>query len=307
MELRGRDKLDQKILGISVVVPHYGDPAHALNLVDLLRQQIDAPVLEIIVVDDCSPQAFPVSEGVILTRRDVNGGFGTAVNTGAQLGTQDYLLVLNSDLEPTPTFIKELVEAAQPLQPAVVSPALFNEQNEYQWAGRIYPTNYQYFIGWLTVLARFKSTMWWQRAVGHDTNCVPGVIHSTDWVVGAAMLIPMESFRQVGGFDESFYMYCEEIDVQRRMAQLGIKSYVAGTVPIVHVGGKSTDPSKGLRWMLQSRLKFAQKWRENPGGFRLVLMLATCINFLWNCQRKIRGVDVRPIKIFRRDMHMIWK
>ena len=294
-----------RINGISVIIPHYGDPAHALSLVDILNHQIDAPPLEIIVTDDCSPIPFPEIEGAKRIRREVNGGFGSAVNTGASHASFDHLLVLNSDLLPTDTFIQELVKAAEPLQPAVVAPALLNEQGVYQWAGRKFPTNTGYFIEWLTILARFRETTWWHRFVGHDLNCVPGVLHRTDWVVGAAMLFPTDKFRELGGFDESFYMYCEEIDIQRRMSQKGVDSFVAGSVSVVHVGGKSTDPDKALRWMMRSRMHFSQKWGDNPGVFRLMITIASLMNFVWNTQRQLRGIDVNAREVLKHELSYV--
>lgn len=291
-----------QIRGISVVIPHYGDPSHALSLVNQLMLQKQAPQIEIIVSDDCSPLAFPEVAGVKVIRREENGGFGSAVNTGASLATFDYLLVLNSDLLPTRTFIHELVKAAEPLQPAVVAPALLNEHGVYQWVGRKFPNNFNYFIEWLTILARFRHTSWWHRLVGHDLNCVPGVLHQTDWVVGAAMLFPTKKFREVGGFDESFYMYCEEIDIQRRMSQKGVHSFVAGSVSVVHFGGKSTNPDKALRWLMQSRMHFSVKWKEHPNVFRFVIGQASLLNFTWNLQRQFRGKSINALKVLKKEL-----
>lgn len=293
------------ITGISAIIPHYGNPDFALKIVEKLKQQVDAPPLEIIVSDDCSPQPFPEVEGVSLVRRKVNGGFGSAVNTGVAIAKYSHLLILNSDLLPEPSFIHDLAEAAEPLQPAVVAPALISQQGAYQWTGRKFPTNAGYFFEWLTVLARFRNSSWWHRLVGHDVKCVPGVLHKTDWVVGAAMLVPTAIFREVGGFDESFFMYCEEIDLQRRLSQKGIGSYVAGVVSIVHIGGESTDPTKARTWMMRSRLLFSAKWGDRPRILKLALTLASYLNFLWNCQRQLRGKKVNARAVLRKELNLL--
>ena len=96
---------------VSVVIPHYGHPTPALALIDQLRPQSPH---EIIVADDHSPTPFPETPGVMVVRRASNGGFGSAVNAGAARASGDVLLVLNSDLDVSPTFVADLVAAAAP-------------------------------------------------------------------------------------------------------------------------------------------------------------------------------------------------
>ena len=101
---------------LSVVIPHYGDPGPTRALVAALRDQETAVGrLQIVVSDDASPTPFPPLEGVEVVRRDENGGFGSAVNTGVRLAVHPLLLVLNSDLEVPPTFLADLLDAATPM------------------------------------------------------------------------------------------------------------------------------------------------------------------------------------------------
>lgn len=67
---------------VPVVIPHYGDPRHAAALVSQLVAQAGAPEFEIIVVDDAFPEPYPADDWVRLIRRERNGGFGAAVNSG---------------------------------------------------------------------------------------------------------------------------------------------------------------------------------------------------------------------------------
>ncbi|MGB4137891.1 MAG: hypothetical protein WA971_15095, partial [Microbacterium sp.] len=53
---QGQERNAGRIAAVSVVVPHYGDPAPALALIAQLRAQAGAPALQLIVSDDCSPQ-----------------------------------------------------------------------------------------------------------------------------------------------------------------------------------------------------------------------------------------------------------
>ena len=91
--------------GVSVVIPHYGDPAMTVALASRLLQHGAGRPLEVIVADDASPSPCPDIPGARVVRRAVNGGFGSAVNDGARQARMDWLLVLNSDTVPEPGFL----------------------------------------------------------------------------------------------------------------------------------------------------------------------------------------------------------
>ena len=96
---------------ISAIIPFYGEPAPVLDLIASLRAQrgITPENLEIIVSDDRSPVPFPDTEGVSIVRRERNGGFGSAVNSGAARARGDWLIILNSDLELGENFISSML------------------------------------------------------------------------------------------------------------------------------------------------------------------------------------------------------
>ncbi|KQQ05645.1 MULTISPECIES: glycosyltransferase family 2 protein [unclassified Rathayibacter] len=288
---------------VSIVVPHFGDPAPARALVARLRAQLDAPEHEVIVVDDASPVPFGETEGVVLVRRERNGGFGTAVNTGAAEARHPLLLVLNSDLVVGDTFLRDLVAAGEAWMPAVVAPQLHDETGAPQWVGRRFPHVRHYVIEWLTPLARWRPRL--RTAVGLDPRCVDGATVPVDWVVGAAMLLPTAEFRAASGFDESFHMNCEEVDLQRRLRARGVPSVFAGDVVAVHRGGVSSDPARRLVWLLTSRLRYARKWRSSPAALAGALRAASVVNLAANALRALAGRRVRPVMTFRRELRLI--
>ena len=216
--------------GVTVVVPHYGDPGPTLRTIEDLRRQATARTVEVVVVDDCSPEPFPDPEGVTVVRRDTNGGFGSAVNSGVALATQPLLLVLNSDVTLDATFVDALVDAAEPWMPAVVGPLVRDPSGHHANSARHFPTVGHQAVEWLTPLARHRDRRLLREAVGHDTRAVPGAVLPVDWVAGVAMLLPVEVFRAVGGFDEGYFMNAEEVDLQRRLRAHGIPSVFVGTV-----------------------------------------------------------------------------
>ncbi|MBB1513193.1 glycosyltransferase family 2 protein [Tessaracoccus sp. MC1627] len=291
---------------LSVVIPHYGAPEPTLALVNQLTDQAGPLRLEIIVSDDCSPVPFPPSGAYKLVRRTENGGFGSAVNSGAAVATGDYLLILNSDLEIDPTFISSLIDASAPWQPAVTAPRVVTPAGRVDHTARSWPSIANQTLEWLTPLARWHQRVWFQRLLGHN----PRTLTTTqpvevDWLVGAAFLVPTADFRAVGGMDESFHMNSEEIDLQRRLAARGLKRVYLPAVSVVHEGGGSSDPAKRRCWLVTSQLRYAEKW----GGLRrlrVALTVATFINFAWNSIRRLRGIDVQPLTVAREELSLVW-
>lgn len=293
------------VSSVSVVIPHFGDPAPTQALVEQLRAQIDSPITEIIVSDDCSPTPFPQLPDARVTRRETNGGFGANVNTGAAVATGEYLLILNSDLKIGPRFVADLVAAAAPWQPCVAGPAMVDQADQPAPTGRHFPTIGHQVTEWLTPLARFRARHAVREAVGHDTRAVRGATLPVDWLVGAVLLIPTRIFREVGGFDERFFMNSEEVDLQRRLRAAGIPSVYCGNVSVTHESGGSSDAGRRRAWLVDSRLAYAEKWGSRR-PLQLGLTAATVANFGWNLTRRLRGVDVAPVATLRSEFDLIW-
>ena len=288
---------------VSVVVPHFGDPAPTLRLVSRLREQRDVR-LQVIVADDCSPQPFPDVAGVDVVRRATNGGFGANVNSGAAVARHPLLLILNSDVEVDDLFVADLVRAAAPWQPAVVSPRVIGTDGAEAWIGRRFPRPRHQVVEWLHPLARHRDRL--RDAVGHD-SAAHGRTAVVDWVVGAALLVPTAAFRVVGGFDERFFMNSEEVDLQRRLRSLGVPSVVLAEPHLVHEGGGSSPSAQRRRWLVQSRLAYARKWSGPAAERRLRTALtgASVVNLAWNAARAAAGRDTRPVATFRDELSLL--
>ncbi len=288
---------------VTVVVPHFGAPGLSMPLLEALLRQQGCPELQIVLVDDDSPDAFPDHPGVTVIRRGTNGGFGSAVNTGAAVADGDLLLVLNSDLEIGPTFVADLVAGARPWQPAVVSPRVVGPDGLEQPTGRRFPRVRHQVTEWLVPLARWRDTDALHRAVGHDVDARDNEA-VVDWVVGAALLVPTADFRAVGGFDERFFMNSEEVDLQRRLRERGLPSVVLAEPTAVHAGGGSSDSAQRREWLVQSRLAYADKW----GGRRRLqaaLGAATAANLAWNTGRRLAGRDVAPLRTVSQEAALL--
>lgn len=289
---------------VSVVIPHHGNPAPTASLVRALLGQRDVE-LQVIVVDDASPDPLPDLPGTQTLRRAGNGGFGSTVNVGAREARHPYLLILNSDVEVSSTFVAELVAASAPWMPAVVSPRLVGPEGGTQWPGRHFPTVTHQVVEWLTPLARFRHLRALHELVGHDTRTTAPGDTPVDWVVGACMFMPTAVFEAVGGFDETFYMNAEEVDLQRRMRRLGVPSVVVDGVTLAHEGGGSSPSLRRRQWLVDGRERYAEKWGR-PRMLKAGLSLATATNLAVNVVRQRTGTPVRPLEVAREEWGLIW-
>lgn len=298
--------LEEPKTAVSVIVPHYGDPRPAVALIKWLQEQKYVPAIQLVVVDDCSPIPFPDIDGVTVVRRAINGGFGSAVNSGAAVAEHPLLLILNSDLEVGTTFVADLLHAASPWQPAVASPQVLGHNGAPQWVGRHFPAVRHQVTEWLTPLARWRHLPSLHEAVGHDTRCVDGAVVPVDWVMGAAMLVPASEFRAAGGFDEKFFMNSEEVDLQRRLRERGVPSVFIGTVSATHEGGGSSDSIRRRQWLVDSRKLYAEKW-GNPRVLQAALGLSSAVNLVFNLARQVAGRDLHALDTFRRELGYLRK
>lgn len=294
---------------VTVVIPHYGDPAPTLALVDRLLADPGDALAAVVVSDDASPTPYPEAHDPRLTvvRRERNGGFGANVNTGLSEVDTDLALVLNSDALITGEQIDALVAAAAPFQPAVVSPQVVNEDGSPQWSGRHFPTVLHQGVEWLTPLARFRHLPVLHEAVGHDVAAARSAAPvAVDWVMGAVMLLPMAQVRAVGGFDEEYFMNSEEVDLQRRLRDRGVASIVVPSVRVEHGMHGSSDPLRRRGWLVDSRFRYARKFGR-PRALKAVLTAATGVNYAVNRVRQARGTDVDAAAVLRDEHALIWK
>ncbi|MCR8674289.1 glycosyltransferase family 2 protein [Micrococcus sp. HG099] len=294
---------------VTVVIPHYGDPAPTLALVDRLLADPGDALAAVVVSDDASPTPYPEAHDPRLTvvRRERNGGFGANVNTGLSEVDTDLALVLNSDALITGEQIDALVAAAAPFQPAVVSPQVVNEDGSPQWSGRHFPTVLHQGVEWLTPLARFRHLPLLHEAVGHDVAAARSAAPvAVDWVMGAVMLLPMAQVRAVGGFDEEYFMNSEEVDLQRRLRDRGVASIVVPSVRVEHGMHGSSDPLRRRGWLVDSRFRYARKFGR-PRALKAVLTAATGVNYAVNRVRQARGTDVDAAAVLRDEHALIWK
>ncbi len=200
---------------------------------------------------------------VTVIRSPENLGFGAGCNLGAKSGQGAFILFLNPDVIIAPSDIASLAAILLD-DPSIgaCGPALTNQTGEIQNTCSAFPRTRD-LLGRILGLDR----------IGLIT---PAFISAhkgrVDQVMGAALMIRRSVFDQLGGFDPGYFLYFEEVDLLRRLANAGFQTHYAPEITAHHAGHGSSGAikSRRLELWLNSRLIYTRRHL----GLSAAIMLA---------------------------------
>jgi N-acetylglucosaminyl-diphospho-decaprenol L-rhamnosyltransferase len=192
-----------------------------------------------------------------------NPGFGAAANRAVAACSSPFVLLLNADTRVEPASLRALGEYLEKHpQAAVAGPRLANPDGSLQVSCFPYIGTFQLMLEktplgrWLARIPAVRDR-WLLCHWPHDRpRAVP-------WVLGAALALRREAFEAVGGFDPSFFMYSEEIDLCYRLNAAGWEVHFAPVTTVMHVGGASTGqrrPEMAVRRVASSKLFYRRHY-----------------------------------------------
>jgi N-acetylglucosaminyl-diphospho-decaprenol L-rhamnosyltransferase len=244
-------------LGVRATAPQAGlvtVVVVSFNTRELLGRCLEAlrndgyPSLQTIVVDNASSDGSPemVSERfpeVELLRLEENIGFGAANNVAFAHAKGEFVLLVNSDAFLAPGAVTEMLDvAARHEDVGVTGPRLLNPDGSLQRSAWPFPNAWRMLVE-AVGLHRLLRQMGWFEDLGtwnHEQE------RSVDFLVGACLLIRRDALNQIGGFDETFWMYGEEADLQYRLHARGLRTMLAPRAVVTHIGSASA-PGQTLR------------------------------------------------------------
>ena len=212
----------------------------------------NSPEADVIVIDNCSSDdsvqllktEFENVQAVVL---DKNYGFAEGYNRGLQNLDYEYLVLLNSDVEvpenwlaPQITYLNsdpKLVACA----PLILS---YAEQDCFEYAGAA--GGYLDKDGFAFCAGRIFYAF--EKNTGqYNTN------REVFWASGAALTIKSSAWKEVNGFDGTFFAHMEEIDLCWRLKNRGYKIGVCGEAKVYHIGGGTLDRQSSFKTYLNFR------------------------------------------------------
>lgn len=239
-------------MDLSVIIVNYNGGRFLTSCLEAVARQLRAVEHEVVVVDNGSTdrsldlvrRGFP---DVPLLPNGTNLGFAAAVNRGLAATTGRYVLWLNPDAVLLDEGMAELIRYldAQP-RVGIVGPQLVDPDGRVQPSARTFPS-----YGW--PLAHRRSI--WTRLVPWNpytrrylrTDADPARIQEVDWVSGACLLHRRALLEAIGGLDEGFFMYCEDVDFCLRAQQHGwAVHYHPGARVLHHIGGSTVTAERAM-------------------------------------------------------------
>lgn len=249
---------------IDIVIVNWNAGVQLKECIDSVLKNASGKLSSIVVVDngstDGSIEAVENISNVQVIHTGENLGFGAACNIGANLGSAPYVLFLNPDtrLEANSLTVPlGFMERIENKNIGICGIQLIDEQGEVSRTCARLPT-----------LRRFIAA-----AVGLDKlpNLKSHGVHMSDWdhvgsqevdhVIGAFYLIRRKVFEYVGGFDERFFVYLEDVDLSKVVKDSGFGIWYLAETQAFHAGGGTSHQVKVHRlfYSLRSRLLYAFK------------------------------------------------
>lgn len=253
------------MIKISFVIVNYNTASITKNAIDSIERNKYLKKIrhEIILVDNASTDNslsifkdnYQDDKDIILIKNKKNYGFGYANNVGVKEARGKYICIINSDTLSLDTNYEELLCIIEENKDIILSCKILNSDLSIQSLGFDKPTLYNefklYILFWnfnFVKKIRYKN----KKNIG---------MNKRSWVSGAFFIISRDNYEKLNGFDESIFMYAEDMDLCIRGEKVGIESYVYDQTSIIHLHGASSSNKK--KYSVSSNLARLIKAKES--------------------------------------------
>jgi GT2 family glycosyltransferase len=231
---------------LSIIIVNYKSEKYLAKCISSIKEKFLGVEYEVIVVNNDNVDiSFLGGDKIINTGKNI--GFGAACNVGAKNAQGEILWFLNPDTEIISQNVTELVKELNKEGVGIIGPRLVDKKNKTQeWiAGKK-----------ITIFGTLLNNLGYKR----DKKIWESItLVGCDWVSGAAMFVKKDIFEKVGGFDENFFMYFEDINLCQRIRQAGYKIFYFPSCIVKHFSGGSFGGKirqKGYYYKAQFRYFF---------------------------------------------------
>jgi GT2 family glycosyltransferase len=263
-------------LTLSVIIVNWNTRDLLAECIQSLIDTLDGITFDIWVVDNASSDdslemlaaRYPQVNVIANTE---NVGFARANNQAMAESQAEFFLLFNSDAVSQPGAIQSMLALAQSQPKAgMVGAHLLNTDGSFQASHTPFPTLWREFLI-LTGLGR-KLIRSHYPSLGPDESDAP---QKADYIEGACMLVRRSTYQQVGGLDEGYFMYAEEVDWCRSIKTANWEIWYQPEARIIHHGaGSSTDRRTDREGDLyKSRVRFFRKHYGDRAAVTLKAMI----------------------------------
>lgn len=273
---------------LSIIIVNYNVKEFLKNLLHSIKKASQNISTEIIVIDNASDdgsiemlrEKFPE---VKLISNEKNLGFGKANNIGLKLAKGKFILLINPDtLVSEDTFIKLIGFFETHPDAGMVGCKILNPDGTLQLAcRRSFPGPWTSFTKVTGLSNLFPKSKLFARY--NLTYLDENQTYEVDAISGSFMMMKKEVYEKVGGFDEQFFMYGEDLDLCFRIQKAGYKIYYVHTTQIIHYKGESTKRSNldETKVFYQAMHLFVKKHLSSSFIVELILRSAIAVRSLF--------------------------
>lgn len=237
-------------MDVSIIIVNYKTCSLVEACIESILKNTFGIEYEIIVIDNASKDGSieylrPKFPDIIFIQSESNLGFGGANNLGLEIAKGEYYFFLNSDTIVLENILLNLLIQYRRLQQKEKIGAL-----GFFLLDRNNNINYTNSFGYFPTLKSFL-----RDAIGYFFKCSKkGEAFYTkqngcmdvDYIIGADLFVSRKVIEDIGVFDTNFFMYWEEVDLQKRMSNSGYKRKILSTGKLIHLEGMSTQKKVSL-------------------------------------------------------------
>ncbi len=263
---------------VSVVIVNYNGLRFLAECLDSLHGAFVRYSHEVVVIDNASSDG---SQAFLRTRGDIryiestlNLGFTGGNNRAAEVARGKVLVLLNNDTR-VQACLDPLVDQALLPEVGAAGPRLAYGDGRLQYSVGFNHTPTRIVLSWLGFERRHQLPSAFRRVQTRPDFY--GASHpSVDWVSGAVLATRTEVWRSLGGLDDVFFMYCEDVDYCLRVTQLGLRVAYVCDVHVTHYegAGKAWIGRAALSRTSRSYFTFVEKHFGTGAAQRVAFMLS---------------------------------
>ncbi len=229
-------------MDLSIIIVSFNTKDLLVSCIKSILKNTKNIKFEIIVVDNNSTDgSFDAAKnlGAVVIKNKENIGFAAANNQGAEVSRGQYVLFLNSDTQIHDNVLGEMISSIEENPKiGVATCGLNNKDGSIQDTGGYFPTLPR-VLAWMLF---FDDIPWIINLITsyHPHTSYFETPHKQDWVKGAFLMTRRDIFKKVKGWDETYFMYVEDVDLCFKIKKLGFEVWYLPKYKITHLGGASS-------------------------------------------------------------------
>lgn len=239
----------QAIITVSIVSHGHGQQVEAL-----VRQVLGDPLVArlILTLNTQEVLSLPADDRLLLISNPSPKGFGSNHNQAHEYCETPYYCVLNPDVVLRQDTFAQLLCCLIDTKAAVAGPLVLSPIGEQEDSWRRFPTFFSLCL----------------KALGHDITIMKQADKDyplfPDWIAGMCMLFDSNRYRAINGFDESLFLYYEDVDICARLWREGLAVVASSKATVIHNAQRASRREwQHMKWHARSMARYLRRYSLN--------------------------------------------